>query len=54
MQAAKVDSAWSTGRHDEAVRLSTSAKNWSIASAVTGVVVLLVYVVSIGSLLTMN
>ena len=36
--ASKVSGLWSQGRYDEAQRASNTAKNWVIASAITGLV----------------
>lgn len=42
--AAKVDSLWNQGDQAGSERASRLARNWSIASAATGVVVMVIYV----------
>lgn len=45
--ASKVDSLYAVGRYDEAVDASLKAKNWALASAVSALVLGVVYAVSI-------
>lgn len=44
VQAAKVDGLYTAGQYDESRRASESAKKWAIISAVTGLVVGVLYV----------
>lgn len=45
VQAAKVDSLWNGGRHAEAQAAADSAKKWAIIAAVTGVVLIGLYLI---------
>jgi hypothetical protein len=49
--AAKVNSLYEDGNYDEAIRASKNAKNWGIASIVTGVVIYLGVVLIYGAIL---
>jgi hypothetical protein len=44
VKAAKVDGLYMSGRYAEAVAASESAKKWAIASAVTSLVVIVLYI----------
>ncbi|MBL8786164.1 MAG: CD225/dispanin family protein [Deltaproteobacteria bacterium] len=48
VKATSADSNWRAGLRDQAHEAAQSAKNWSIASAVTGLVILLLYVALVG------
>lgn len=41
--ASKVDSNWAMGNYEEALANSEKAKNWGLASAITGFVICLVF-----------
>lgn len=45
--ACKVDSRWLMGDYDEAYSASRKARNWGIASAVTSIVLIIIYVIAI-------
>lgn len=45
INAAKVDSLWHQGRHEESANASAKAKKWAIVSAVSVAVLLIVYIV---------
>ena len=48
MQFIQVDFAWDVGHHSGARTASENAKKWAIAAIITGVVIFVVTVVSIG------
>lgn len=45
--ASKVDSAWRLGQQEEAEDYSNKAKNWALASALTSLAVLVIYIIII-------
>ena len=45
IQSAKVDNLWNAGQYDEAQTASRKARNWVIASAATGFVISVLYVI---------
>lgn len=44
VKSTKVDTLWTDGRYDEAVRSADDAKKWAIISAVSAVVVWVIYI----------
>lgn len=45
VNSAGVDSAWSAGNYDEAVLKSRNAANWSKWAAISGVAVMVIYII---------
>ena len=43
VHASKVDNLWASGQHEEAYRNAKSARQWTIASAITGFMGLMIY-----------
>lgn len=43
--AAKVDNLWRDGQYDEAVRAARNAKQWTIASIVSGAAIIFIYLI---------
>lgn len=50
VQAAKVDNLWNSGQYAAAEDASRKARNWSIAAAITGIVVAIIYMVFVYTL----
>ena len=50
VKASQVESLFNMGKYDEALAASNSAKNWTIAAAITGIVVIIIYL-AIGSVI---
>jgi len=48
VKAAKVDSLWMSGRHEEAQAAAQSARNWAIAGVVAGPIVILLWFAIVG------
>lgn len=45
VKSTKVDTLWTDGRYDEAVRSADDAKKWAIISAVSAVAVWVIYII---------
>lgn len=43
IKANKVDTLWTIGNHQEAFNASKDARNWTIATAISGLAVMLMY-----------
>ena len=48
VQASKVDSLWNEEKYDEACAAAKSAGNWSIAAAVSALIVWIIYFLVVG------